>query len=310
MQVVAKHPAERLAEKRSREVQMEHERQVVAEHYQHKPEIFMRVLDARLAYATAVYLEDGEDLDAAQERKFARLATKLDLRPGETLLDVGCGWGSNLLYLAQHTEGVAFHGITLSSEQAQIARKRAEDWGVADKVTIEVRHVETLDLPDESYDAVLFSGSIVHMHSRAEIHQMVGRILKPGGRLLISDCYYPAVNRGDRDSSATQYIFVTALGYCKLTTLSEELAFIEDSGLDIVHVEDLTESYVRTLGAWIDNVREHRSWIDEQSPGFSKLLQTYMTIARLSFHKRTALEYMILGVKGRPRTNYGTWPIP
>ena len=65
-------------------------------------------------------------------------------------------------------------------------------------------------------------------------------------------------------------------------------------------VEDLTESYVLTLGRWIDNVRRHRARIEELAPGFARLLQTYMTVARLSFDRRTALEYMILAVKGRP----------
>jgi cyclopropane-fatty-acyl-phospholipid synthase len=170
--------------------------------------------------------------------------------------------------------------------------------------------VEKLNPAPESYDVVLFSGSIVHMHNREEIHRTVWKILKPGGRLFISDCYYPEQVRGDRDSKATQYIFVTALGYCRLLSLSEELGLIERGGMDVLHVEDLTSSYVQTLGHWIDNVRRNRTRIEEMAPGFSAVLQNYMTVARLSFDRRTALEYMILATKGRPRLNVGAWHIP
>jgi cyclopropane-fatty-acyl-phospholipid synthase len=308
MIIEAKTGAERAAMGRTPAEQREHERHLVAEHYQHDPEIFSMVLDRRLAYATAVCLDPAESLDRAQERKYARIAAKLAIQPGERVLDVGCGWGSNLLYLAEHTRGV-FHGITLSAKQRSAALARAEQAGVGDRVTVDLCHVEDLASRRDAYDAVLFSGSIVHMHNREAVHQMVSRMLRPGGRLLISDCYFPVEKRGDRESAATQYIFVEALGYCRLLGLTEELGLIERAGLDVLHVEDLTAHYVWTLGRWIDNVRKNRRRIDERAPGFSAVLQQYMTIARLSFARRTALEYMILATKGAPKVDAGSWPI-
>ncbi|MDI1433718.1 SAM-dependent methyltransferase [Polyangium sorediatum] len=299
---------EREAMERSPAEQREHERRVVAEHYQHDVEIFSMVLDSRLAYATGVFVRPDEDLETAQARKFARIQAKLDIQPGERVLDVGCGWGSNLLYLAEHTKG-EFFGITLSERQREEAMRRARLAGVAERVHIDVRHVEDLALEPASFDVVLFSGSIVHMHNREEIHHAVARILRPSGRLLISDCYYPAEHRGDRESTATDYIFVEALGYCRLVHLSEELGFIERAGLDICHVEDLTSSYALTLERWIDNVRKNRRRIEAISPGFSRLLQQYMTVAKLSFARRTALEYMILATQGRPRVEVASFPI-
>jgi cyclopropane-fatty-acyl-phospholipid synthase len=301
--------AEREAIGRSAEEQREHERRMVAEHYQHDAAIFSLVLDRRLAYATGVFLDPREDLETAQARKYERIRAKLAIAPGERVLDVGCGWGSNLLYLAEHTEGT-FHGITLSERQRAEALRRAEAAGVADRVRIDLCHVEDLRIDPASYDVVLFSGSIVHMHNREAIHRMVGRILKPGGRMLISDCYFPQEARGDRESDATQYIFVEALGYCRLIGLGEEITMIEKAGMDVLHVEDLTSSYAITLDRWIDNVRTHRKRIEELAPGFSRVLQQYMTIAKLSFARRTALEYMILATKGRPAIEVGSWPIP
>lgn len=308
MTTTAHTQAEREANLRSAADQREHERQAVAAHYEHDPDIFSLVLDRRLAYATGVFLDPGEDLETAQERKYARIASKLAIRPGERVLDVGCGWGSNLLYLAQHTEGV-FHGITLSAQQREVALTRAQAWGVADRVKIEVCHVEDLALAPGSVDVVLFSGSIVHMHNREAVHTLVGELLRPGGRMLISDCYFPVQERGDRDSAATRYIFVEALGYCRLIGLADELQLIERAGLDVLHVEDLTRHYALTLARWIDNVRRNRRAIEAMAPGFSAVLQQYMTVARLSFARRTALEYMILATKGAPVVDPGSWPI-
>jgi len=292
--------SEPAGERRSAAEQREYERRRVAEHYEHHPEIFELVLDARLGYATAMFAGPDEGLDVAQERKYARVAEQLDLRPGERALDVGCGWGSNLLYLAEHTQAL-LRGVTLSEQQRAHALRLAAQRGVADRVRVDRLHVEDLDLEPESLDATLFVGSVVHMRNREEIYRRVAAALRPGGRLLISDCFFPRVPKGDRDSSATRYIFFEALGYCRLLHLSEELALIEEAGLEVARVEDLTSSYVLTLGCWIENVRRNRARIEELSPGFARVLQTYMTIARLSFARRTALEYMVVATKGAPR---------
>jgi cyclopropane-fatty-acyl-phospholipid synthase len=294
---------------RTPQAQREYERARVAEHYEHNPEIFSMVLDRGLAYATGIYLKASDDLETAQQRKYDYVRRLLALQPGERLLDIGCGWGSNMLYLAANTEAT-FRGITLSNEQRLELLRRAKARGLDSRVKIDVCHVEDLGLPDESVDAVLFSGSIVHMRNRSDIHRMVSRILKPGGRVLISDCYFPSQLRGDRASNATDYIFYKTLGYCLLLNLHEELRLMEAEGLDIVHVQDLTSSYARTLSAWIDNIRRNRAAIERIDPGFASVLQAYMTVAQLSFARRTALEYMILATKGAPQNNVTSMCFP
>jgi len=301
--VIAATALEREAEARGRE-QRAHERAAVAAHYENDPEIFSLVLDRRLAYATGIFARDDEDLESAQARKYDWIRQRLALAPGERALDVGCGWGSNLLYLAEHT-GAELRGVTLSARQQGEALRRASHAGVRDRVAVDVAHIEDVELADESLDAVLFVGSIVHMHNREQIHRKVARALRPGGRLLISDCFFPVEPRGDRDSASTRFIFEEALGYCRLLHLSDELRLIEESGLDVIEVADLTASYACTLARWIDNVRRHRARIEALAPGFSRVLQVYMTIARESFARRVALEYMVVASKGAPRARFG-----
>ena len=301
--------SERDAMTRSTADQREHEREKVAEHYQNDPEIFRLVLGRQMAYSVGVFETPEDGLEQAQDNKLARIRARLDVRPGERVLDVGCGWGSVLVDLAGHT-GAHIHGITLSARQREVALARAHAAGAADRVKIDLCHVEELELAPGSVDAIVFSGSIVHMHNRRAVHELVARALRPGGRVLISDCYFPRDLRGDRDSRATHHIFVTALGYCRLISLAEELGMMESAGIDVAHVEDLTATYVRTVDFWIDNVRRNRAFIDARSPGFARLLQTYMLVGRMSFHRRTALEYMITGVKERPRLELSSWPVP
>lgn len=287
---------------RSPEEQRQFETAHVAEHYEHSPKVFSLVLDSALTYSTGIFLDSSDDLETAQHRKFDYVRRLLDIQPGDSVLDVGCGWGSNLLYLAARTEG-RFHGITLSATQRAELLRRASEHGLSHKISVDVCHIEELAAPSESVDVVLFSGSIVHMRNREAIHRLVSKMLRPGGRVLISDCYFPGQLRGNRSSSATDYIFYEALGYCLLIPLHEELGYMEKAGLDIVHVQDLTSSYVLTLESWINNIRLNRDALNALDPGFAAVLQAYMTVARMSFAARTALEYMILATKGRPHLN-------
>jgi cyclopropane-fatty-acyl-phospholipid synthase len=297
---------ERDAQRRSTDEQREFERRQVAAHYEQDANIFSLVLDSQLTYSTGIFHSDSEDLESAQRRKCEHVRKLLRIKPGEEVFDAGCGWGSLLLYLAEHTEGRC-RGVTLSAKQRDVTLQRALERRLDHRVRVDVTHVGDVSLEPESVDVIIFSGSIVHVHARETIHQWIARSLRPGGRLLISDCYFPAVGRGSRDSEATEYILGRTLGYCRLLTLSEELNLIEKSGLDVRSVEDLTSSYVHTVSHWINNIRRNRKHIEELAPGFAHILQCYMTIGRLSFLRRTALEYMIVATKGQIDHDLDDW---
>ena len=103
--------------------------QAIRYHYDLPPEFFELWLDPRMMYSCAYFAKgDDTDLNAAQNSKLEYVAKKLRLRPGEHLLDIGCGWGGLIVYAAQQY-GVQAHGVTLSLRQAEVARKRIHDAG-------------------------------------------------------------------------------------------------------------------------------------------------------------------------------------
>src|SRR6478736_3830146 len=113
-------------------------RRNVAHHYDIGNELYKLMLDTEhMQYSCAYWPHEGMTLEQAQEAKLAHIAAKLAIKPGQTVLDIGCGWGGMAIYLARKY-GVEVHGITLSEEQIALAKERAIGAGVADKATFEL----------------------------------------------------------------------------------------------------------------------------------------------------------------------------
>lgn len=293
--------AEQIAERRVESEQRIFERESISRHYDQNPEAFSMVLGPTMGYAAGVFLNPGEDLEIGQNRKVDWIVRALGVGPGFRLLDAGCGWGNVLLPLAQSFEG-HFHGITLSEIQRDFLMAQAAAMGISDRVHISVGHIGELPLPESYYDGIVFSGSLIHMHHRRKVHLLVGRVLRPGGKLFISDSYVPIQWNDARDSRAANFVRAV-FGSVRLLSLPEELALIEEAGLDVREVHELTDSYIITLDRWISNIRKHREQIDRIVPGLAKDLQSFMNIGKITFQRRTALEYIIVASKrGGPNT--------
>ena len=140
-----------------------------------------------MVYSCAYFPEGTEDLDAAQEAKLEYICRKLRLRPGEHLLDIGCGWGGLILYAAQHY-GVSATGITLSEAQAELARERIRAAGLEHRVRVEVRDYRDLALAEGQarFDKVVSVGMFEHvgLKNLPAYFRAVDRVLKPGGLFL------------------------------------------------------------------------------------------------------------------------------
>ncbi|MDQ2892158.1 MAG: cyclopropane-fatty-acyl-phospholipid synthase family protein, partial [Pseudomonadota bacterium] len=134
----------------------------VAHHYDLSDRLYDLFLDADRQYSCAYFTDPTNTLEQAQADKKAHIAAKLALKPGMRVLDIGCGWGGMALYLHQKT-GAEVHGVTLSEEQIKVARRRAEEAGVADKVTFELIDYRAVT---GQFDRIVSVGMFEHVGPR------------------------------------------------------------------------------------------------------------------------------------------------
>jgi cyclopropane-fatty-acyl-phospholipid synthase len=221
----------------------------VRHHYDVSNDFFALFLDDSMTYSCAIFADpssDAEALEDAQWRKREVICTKLGLAPGERLLDVGCGWGSFVVHAAVE-HGVSAVGITLSEPQAQRARERAAEAGVADRV--EVRVADYRELRGERFDAVASIGMVEHVGERnIDLYaaQLAG-LLEPGGRLLNHGIARLRHGESEAGGFSERYVFPDAAPL----HLSRVLTALERAGFETEHVEGYREHYARTLTHWL-----------------------------------------------------------
>ena len=214
-------------------------------------------LDRDMAYSCG-YFETGEEsLDEAQQAKFRLLCRKLRLKPGEYLLDVGCGWGG-LARFAAREFGVKVFGITLSKEQLKLARERVNAEGLQDKVDLQL--LDYRDLPqDGRFDKIVSVGMFEHVgHANLrEYCEILSNAVREGGLVMnhgITAKHTDGrpVGRGAGDF-IERYVFPNG----ELPHLSMMTAEISEAGLEVVDVESLRLHYARTLGHWSQRLEDN-----------------------------------------------------
>lgn len=223
-------------------------------HYDLSNEFYQLWLDPEMVYSCAYYETGNENLATAQLAKLRHLCRKLRLKPGEKLLDVGCGWGG-LARMAAWEFGAEVHGITLSEEQLKLGRERVKAEGLEGKVTLELRDYR--DLPrDGHYDKVVSVGMFEHVgHANLGLYfQHLFDAVRPGGLVMnhgitSSNTDGRPVGRGAGDF-IDRYVFP----HGELPHLSLAVARMSEAGLEVVDVEGLRLHYARTLDFWSANL--------------------------------------------------------
>ena len=165
------------------------DRDAIAHHYDLSNEFYRRILDPQMAYSCAYWTsrEPGYTVEDAQRDKLDLVCTKLGLRPGMRMLDVGCGWGSLSVHAAKYY-GVRVLGITLSKEQRQFILDRLEREGLTDQVEVRLQDYRDLDdAVDGQFDAIgtLEMGEHVGAGNYPVYASTLFRMLRPEGRLLL-----------------------------------------------------------------------------------------------------------------------------
>jgi len=276
------------------------DRQAISHHYDVGNDFYRIVLGDSMVYSCAYWTstEPSYGLADAQRDKLDLICRKLDLKPGMRLLDVGCGWGSLALHAAQ-AYGVDVVGITLSTEQADYARKQVAEAGMT--AHVEIRVQDYRDVDDGPFDAITSIGMAEHVGTGpyAEYATILFRQLKAGGRLLNHQiaAIHPAAGRSSKQRSFIDaYVFPDG----ELAPIGTTVTLLEGAGFEVRDVQALREHYARTLRAWVANLESDWSRaVRLTSVGRARVWRLYMAASALAFeHGRVGVN-QVLAVKAR-----------
>jgi cyclopropane-fatty-acyl-phospholipid synthase len=273
---------------------MARDRRAVRHHYDVGNDFFALFLDRSMTYSCAYWKGGATTLEDAQEAKLELVCTKLGLRHGERVLDVGCGWGSFAIHAAT-VHGVSVLGITLAERQAELARQRVREAGVEDRV--EIRVADYRELTEEPFDAITSIGMVEHVGAERidEYARRLHALLKPDGRLLnhgiakLQDLDTP-----DEGPFSERFVFPDGVPL----PLSRIILALERAGFATTHVEGLQADYAQTLTHWIER---YESRYDEAvrlaGAERARVWRLYLHAARLGFQTNWASIYQVLATR-------------
>jgi cyclopropane-fatty-acyl-phospholipid synthase len=271
-------------------------REAVQFHYDVSNEFYALWLDRAMVYSCAYFETPDTDLDCAQQAKLDHICRKLTLQPGESFLDIGCGWGALVIHAAQRY-GVRAHGVTLSPRQLKMAQERILQAGLEDRVSVEL-----LDYRDLAGDSVYDKIASVGMFEHVGVKNLPGyfsaahRLLKPHGLFLnhgiTHDC------DGWEGSSSTEFINRYVFPGAELDRISNIQHFMESANFEIADVEALRPHYALTLRHWVARLeKNHASALQYVDEATYRVWRLYMTACALDFEAGGIGIYQVLAGK-------------
>ena len=279
--------------------------EAIHHHYDVSNTFYEWVLGPSMTYTCACYPDADALLEEAQENKYRLVFDKLRLRPGDRLLDVGCGWGGMVRYAAR--QGVKAIGVTLSREQATWAQKAIAEEGLTDLA--EVRHGDYRDVSETGFDAVSSIGLTEHIgvHNYPTYFGFLQSKMRVGA-LLLNHCITRPDNRTTASAAAfiDRYVFPDG----ELTGSGRIISEAQDVGLEVVHEENLRHHYALTLRDWCRNLVDN--WdeaVDEVGLPTAKVWGLYMAGSRLGFETNVVQLHQVLAVKLDQDGNDGGLPL-
>jgi cyclopropane-fatty-acyl-phospholipid synthase len=274
---------------------VERDRRSVRHHYDVSNDFFALWLDRSMTYSCAFFSRDGSSLEAAQTAKLDLVCTKLALEKGERMLDVGCGWGSLAIHAAREY-GVSVTGITLSEPQASLARQRATEAGVGDRVDIRV--MDYRELTGEPFDKIASIGMVEHVGSVQidEYAQTLARLLRPGGQLLNHGIARLRVGDPEAGPFSERYVFPDAAPL----HLSRIQTAMERADLETHHIEGFRMDYAETLKHWAQRLDAHAAEAERLvGPERMRVWRLYLRAARNNFTSGFTSVYQVRSSKPR-----------
>jgi cyclopropane-fatty-acyl-phospholipid synthase len=276
----------------------EKDAEAIRYHYDVSNEFYAEWLDPNMVYSCAYFETGDEDLAAAQVRKIDHILNKINLMPGQTLLDIGCGWGALVLRAAQHY-GAKCIGVTLSENQAALARERVQRAGLQDR--IEIRLQDYRDVNGQ-FDRITSVGMFEHvgMQHLAEYFGHVNKLLAPGGVVMNH-----GITSTNAESRATPYgggefIDKYVFPHGELAHLSTVIRTMQEGGLEVRDVENLRRHYARTCATWADNFENNAERIKRLTDDKRfRIWRVYLAGCAYAFaHDRISLYQIVCGKAG------------
>lgn len=279
------------------------DREAVAHHYDVGNDFYRILLGESMTYSCAVWEDENVGLAAAQDAKHQLVADKLAIRPGMRLLDVGCGWGSMAIHAAR--AGAQVVGVTLSVEQADLARGRIAAAGLSEQIEIRLQDYREID--DGPFDAISSIGMVEHVGKAkmAEYFRCCYDLLRPGGRMLnhgITKRAQPPrrfpirmpMAPWDKRSFIDRYVFPDG----ELHEMGWVVSVMQEQGFEARHSENLREHYALTLRAWVDNLE--RDWdraVSLVGQERARVWRFYLASSAVGFDLNLIQIHQVLGVK-------------
>jgi cyclopropane-fatty-acyl-phospholipid synthase len=273
----------------------ERDRQAVSFHYNASNDFYALWLDRRMVYTCAYFGTAEDGIDTAQERKLDHVCRKLRLRPGDRLLDAGCGWGALALHAARNY-GADVLGVTLSQAQFDLATLRIREAGLADRCRVELMDYRNVR-DDRGFDKIAAIGMLEHVGEAklTDYFRKAWGLLRPGGVFLSH-----GIARNPNHQLPTgptffdRYVFPDG----ELTPINKNLAFAEQVGFEVRDVESLREHYLLTLRHWVrrleENADEARRLTDDVT---YRIWRLYMAISAMGFRLGAVNLYQTLLLK-------------
>jgi cyclopropane-fatty-acyl-phospholipid synthase len=271
-------------------------RSAIQFHYDVSNEFYALWLGESMVYSCAYFAQPHAELEQAQHAKLDHICRKLLLKPGDSFLDVGCGWGALVIHAAKHY-GVQAHGITLSQQQLDFARQRIAQAGLEDRVTVELRDYR--DLKGEAvYDKVASVGMFEHvgLKNLPVYFSTIHRLLKPSGLFLNHGITSDV--EGWTKTPFTEFINRYVFPDGQLDTISNIQRVMESSSFEIADVEGLRAHYALTLRRWVARLeRHHAEALQYVNESTYRVWRLYMAACAVEFESGEIGVYQVLASK-------------
>jgi cyclopropane-fatty-acyl-phospholipid synthase len=235
------------------------QRRQIASHYDLGNEFYKLWLDDSMTYSCAYFQHDSDSLEIAQNQKVDYILRKLRLQKGQSLLDIGCGWGKLLITAAQEY-GVSGHGVTLSEEQFKLATERVTAAGLSGKVTIELANYQDLVQTGRQFDRIVSVGMYEHVgrSNQATYFKTIDALLAPHGLSVLHTITDP--NNAPIDPWIDRYIFPGGF----IPPAAGILKSLEAQGFELQDYENLRFHYAHTLEDWLERFEAHKDQVIER----------------------------------------------